>query len=160
MTYLTLKSYIRKEFERYLQDYYPNSKKYLALMLKESQADYRLAVISQCYFYTHKSIEAGNMFSALTNEKYDSLEEFQASENKYVDQFRTVVHSQKRAKKPMIAKIQHHLNTTNITISKLAREVKVDRSNLHKVLKYGKYHLLSTTKIATIFRYVKQQNAT
>lgn len=153
MTYLTYKSYIRREFERYLRENYKGTKKYLNLILKLSEKDYRLAVISQCYFYTHKGQEAGDSFERITQEKYKSLDQLISSQNKYSIQFDTISNSNNRAKDKMISKIEKYMDEYKIKPGTLSRKANIDRSNLHKVIKNKNYSRLSTSKLTQILKY-------
>ena len=156
MKYQTLKSYIRRKYNSYLKTHYPDQKKYLRQLLTLSKQNYRLAVICQSYYITHKSIEEANLFSAYTGETYKNLDEFKASNNKYVIQFRDVSKYNHDIKEHYANAVNEIIEEYKLSISKVAKETNMDRSNLYKVLKHNDFDRLSNDKLISLHKQVSQ----
>lgn len=156
MKYQTLKSYIRRKFINYLNDHYPGQKQYLNQLLVLSKDNYRLAVICQSYFITHKSLDTSNLFSSYTGESYKSIEEFEKSNNKYVMQFKESLTYRDGGKKFFINKINKIIDEYKLSISQVAKETNMDRSNLYKVLKHNDFDRLSSDKLVSLYKRVNQ----
>ena len=156
MKYQTLKSYIRRKFVNYLNDHYPGQKQYLSQLLVLSKDNYRLAVICQSYFIMHKNIDTSNLFASYTGESYKSIEEFEKSKNKYVIQFKERLSYRNGGKRLFVDKINEIIKQGNISISKVAKETNMDRSNLYKVLKHNDFDRLANDKLISLHKKVSQ----
>ena len=156
MKYQTLKSYIRRKFINYLNDHYPGQKQYLSQLLVLSKDNYRLAVICQSYFIMHKNIDASNLFASYTGESYKSIEEFEKSKNKYVIQFKERLTYRDGGKKFFVNKINKLIEEYKLSISQVAKETNMDRSNLYKVLKHNDFDRLSNDKLISLHKQVSQ----
>ena len=150
MTYLTFKSYVRKKFKNYTKTYYKGQYMYINNVLKLARDNDRLAYLGQAYFTTNKKLSDGNKFSVLTGKSYKTIKDFENDNGKYQNQYRDLLENRKIAKKEAIKKINSMLIKKNKSISWLASQSNIDRSNLYKVLKKEQYKNVSLINLLTL----------
>ena len=120
---------------------------YINNVLKLAKENDRLAYLAQAFFITNKKLSDGNKFSIITGKTYKSVEQFEKDSGKYQDQYRDLLENRKVAKRATIKKINLQLANKKKSISWLASQSDIDRSNLHKVLRKEQYKNVSLRKL-------------
>ena len=153
MRHQTLRSYTINNLDKYLSTY-TNKQKRLSTLLLLSKNDSRLAELSQSFFFANNKMDEGNLFFEYTNEKYDSLPEFLASNNKFVYLFNKKQEAKLERKKLLRIKLLEKKMKNDYSFYKMAKLLNTSQSNVDLFFKKEEYNKMSTEQLRRLDKII------
>lgn len=152
MKQATLKTFVQKKFNRYLNDNYPNEKRTVNNFLELSKKDHRVLVAAASYYASKGMFHLASKF----NPKYVNEEVFMNSFDKYVMEFQEHKEVMEDGKMFYYNELKKMVDSRKVSMYAIAKACNTSPINVSRFIKDKNLSCLSVSKAHIAYKKLRK----